>query len=60
MVRAFASLPPELSDQLDEEQVCLHTRMKLLELRRGRAEAADELWAAVRGLPGPRSYWRAR
>ena len=23
MVRAFASLPPELSDQLDEEQVCL-------------------------------------
>ena len=33
--------------------------MKLLELRRGRAEAADELWAAVPGRR-PRSYWRAR
>jgi ParB family chromosome partitioning protein len=53
MVRAFASLPPELSDQLDEEQVSLHTRMKLLELRRGRAEAADELWAAVRARRAP-------
>ena len=53
MVRAFASLPPELSDQLDEEQVSLHTRMKLLELRRGRTEAADELWAAVRARRSP-------
>ena len=53
MVRAFASLPPELSDQLDEEQVSLHTRMRLLALRRGRTEAADELWAAVRARRSP-------
>lgn len=48
LVRAFATLPPELSDQLDEEQVTLHTRMEFMRLHRGRREAAEELWAAVR------------
>ncbi len=53
LVRAFSTLPPELSDQMDEAQVSLATRMEFLRLRRGREGAAEELWAAVRARRKP-------
>ncbi|MEU1812996.1 ParB/RepB/Spo0J family partition protein [Micromonospora aurantiaca (nom. illeg.)] len=48
LVRAFAELPRDLVEEMDEANVRLHTRIRFAELRRGRAEAADEIWAAVR------------
>lgn len=53
LVRAFAELPRELSEEMDAAQVALHTRIRFADLRRGRAEAADGIWAAVkhRGQP---------
>lgn len=47
LVRAFATLPEELSDQMDAAKVALATRLEYLRLGRGRAEAAAELWEAV-------------
>jgi ParB family chromosome partitioning protein len=47
LVRAFATLPEELSDQMDAAKVALATRLEYLRLERGRSEAAAELWAAV-------------
>ncbi|HEV2071247.1 MAG TPA: hypothetical protein VGR26_15770, partial [Acidimicrobiales bacterium] len=44
---AFATLPEELSDQMDAAKVALATRLEYLRLGRGRAEAAAELWEAV-------------
>jgi ParB family transcriptional regulator, chromosome partitioning protein len=49
IVRAFAELPRELSAEMDEHQVALHTRIRFAQLRQGRAEAASQIWAAVKG-----------
>jgi ParB family chromosome partitioning protein len=53
IVRAFAELPRELSAEMDEHQIALHTRIRFAQLRQGREEAAGQIWAAVkdRGRP---------
>lgn len=48
LVRAFAALPPELNEEMDAERIALHTRVRFVQLRRGRAAAAEEIWAAVK------------
>ena len=49
LVRAFAAMPTELSAEMDAAKVALATRLEYLRLARGgRADAAAELWAAVR------------
>jgi ParB-like nuclease domain len=48
LVRAFTAMPAELSTEMDEAKVALATRLEYLQLARGRAEAAAELWAAVK------------
>ncbi|MFI6031365.1 ParB/RepB/Spo0J family partition protein [Amycolatopsis magusensis] len=48
LVRAFAEMPREVSGEMDEAKVSLHTRIRFVELRRGRAEAAEDIWAAVK------------
>ena len=53
LVRAFAALPPELSEQMDAAKVALATRIEYLRLERGRTEAAGELWEAVKGRQRP-------
>jgi ParB family chromosome partitioning protein len=48
MVRAFATLPEELSAQMDAAKVALATRLEYLRLERGgRADAAAQVWAAI-------------
>ncbi len=48
LVAAFKALPAHLSEEMDEEKVRLATRIRFARLRAGRAEAADEIWAAVK------------
>lgn len=48
LVRAFAALPPEISEEMDAERVALHTRIRFVQLQQGRAQAAAEIWAAVK------------
>lgn len=48
LVAAFRALPAHLSEEMDEEKVRLHTRIRFARLRAGRAEAADQIWAAVK------------
>lgn len=48
LVAAFKALPASLSEEMDEEKVRLATRIRFARLRAGRAEAADEIWAAVK------------
>lgn len=48
IVRAFAELPRELSAEMDEEQIALHTRIRFAQLRQGREAAAGQIWAAVK------------
>ncbi len=48
LVAAFRALPAHLSEEMDEEKVRLHTRIRFARLRAGRAEAADAIWAAVK------------
>lgn len=47
LVRAFATLPEELSDEMDAAKIALATRLEYLRLGGGRAEAAAQLWEAV-------------
>lgn len=49
LVRAFAALPPEISEDMDAQRVALHTRTRFVALQKGRADAAGEIWAAVKG-----------
>ena len=48
LVHAFAELPRELSADMDEQQIALHTRIRFAQLRQGREEAAAQIWAAVK------------
>ena len=53
LVRAFAAIPAEISAEMDAAKIALLTRMGYLRLGRGRAEAAAELWAAVKTAERP-------
>lgn len=48
LVRAFAEMPREVAEEMDEAKVSLHTRIRFVELRRGREQAAADIWAAVK------------
>ncbi|WP_410597900.1 ParB/RepB/Spo0J family partition protein [Amycolatopsis sp. lyj-23] len=48
LVRAFAEMPREVAEEMDEAKVSLHTRIRFIELRRGREQAAQDIWAAVK------------
>lgn len=48
LVRAFGALPRELVEDMDEHKIRLNTRIQFIALRRGRAAAADDIWAAVK------------
>ncbi|GAA3549952.1 ParB N-terminal domain-containing protein [Amycolatopsis ultiminotia] len=48
LVRAFAEMPRELAEEMDEAKISLHTRIRFIELRRGREGAAEGIWAAVK------------
>jgi hypothetical protein len=48
LVAAFRALPTHLTEEMDEAHITLHTRIKFIELRKGRQDAADEIWAAVK------------
>jgi ParB family chromosome partitioning protein len=50
VVAAFRTLPRELSTDMDQHQVALAARTNLARLSRGRREAANELWQAVKRL----------
>ncbi|MFF9076278.1 ParB N-terminal domain-containing protein [Streptomyces sp. NPDC014872] len=50
VVAAFRTLPRELSADMDQHQVALAARTNLARLSRGRREAANELWQAVKRL----------
>ncbi|MFD8732327.1 ParB N-terminal domain-containing protein [Streptomyces sp. NPDC059611] len=48
LVRAFRALPRELTEEMDEAAVRLNTRIRFAELRNGRAQAAEGIWAALK------------
>jgi ParB family chromosome partitioning protein len=48
LVAAFRSMPTEISAEMDAATVSLHSRAQWLKLRRGHADAAAEIWAALR------------
>ncbi|TGA97444.1 ParB N-terminal domain-containing protein [Streptomyces sp. MZ04] len=48
LVRAFRALPRELTEEMDEAAIRLNTRIRFAELRSGRAEAAEGIWAALK------------
>ena len=47
-VAAFRSLPPELSSEMDANDVALASRREFVKLARGRKEAAQGIWEALR------------
>lgn len=53
LVRAFAELPREISEEMDEVGIALHTRIRFAQLRTGRTQAAEDIWAAVRSRGKP-------
>jgi len=53
LVAAFRELPAELSAEMDEQKIMLNTRIRFARLRRGRRDAADEIWAAVKARGRP-------
>ena len=60
LVRAFRALPTELSADMDAEEVSLASRLEFAKLlHRGRAEAADEIWAALKERDRPDLLTRA-
>ncbi|WP_424892372.1 ParB N-terminal domain-containing protein [Streptomyces sp. XH2] len=48
LVRAFRALPRDLTEEMDEAAIRLNTRIRYAELRNGRAEAAEGIWAALK------------
>lgn len=47
LIAAFKAMPAHVSDQMDDHQITLSTRIRFAELRKGREQAADEIWAAL-------------
>ena len=52
LVTAFRAIPPEISSEMDNDEVSLHSRMEFLKLHRGRTDAAEGIWAALRNRTG--------
>lgn len=48
LVAAFRAMPQELTAEMDETEISLHSRQEWLRLRNGRQEAADEIWEAIK------------
>lgn len=48
LVAAFKALPPHVSEEMDDQRIALATRIRFIELRKGREDAADSIWAAVK------------
>jgi len=59
LVMAFRALPAELSSDMDKHAVTLASRLEFLKLHRGRQEAAEDIWAAVRQRERPQLLTRA-
>lgn len=59
LVAAFRALPAEVSADMDAHDVALTSRMEWLRLRRGRQDAADQIWAAVKTRQRPDLLTRA-
>lgn len=53
LVRAFAALPAEISEEMDAAKIALHTRLRYLELDRGNRQAAADIWEAVKQRDRP-------
>lgn len=53
-VRAFKSLPAEVSSEMDAEGIALATRLDFLRLHKGRENAAADIWAAVKAKGAPK------
>ena len=48
LYRAFRAMPTEVSAEMDAAEIALTTRQDWIRLHRGRSEAAEEIWTAVR------------
>lgn len=48
LVSAFKALPQHISEEMDEARIRVHTRIRFARLLAGRAEAAHQIWAAVK------------
>ncbi|NUU20924.1 MAG: ParB N-terminal domain-containing protein [Streptomycetaceae bacterium] len=48
LVRAFRELPRDLTQEMDEAAIRLNTRIRFAALRRGRSDAAAEIWASLK------------
>lgn len=59
VVSAFAAMPAELSADMDAHKVKLTTRLAFLRLGNGVDDAAEQLWAAVRGKGRPELLYGA-
>ncbi|MEX2621563.1 MAG: ParB N-terminal domain-containing protein [Egibacteraceae bacterium] len=53
LARAFATLPQELSAEMDAAKVALHTRLRYLKLDQGNRAAARDIWDALRTRRDP-------
>ena len=53
LVRAFSALPQDLSAEMDAAEIALATRLAYLKLNQGRAQAAAELWEAIKARGRP-------
>jgi len=53
LIQAFREMPRDLAEEMDEAKVRLHTRLRFLGLMRGRSEAAQGIWAAVKARGRP-------
>jgi len=47
LISAFKAMPAHVSEQMDDHQITLSTRIRFAELRKGREDAADEIWASL-------------
>ncbi|UOE21966.1 ParB N-terminal domain-containing protein [Thermobifida halotolerans] len=53
LVAAFRALPRHICEEMDEAKIRLHTRIRFARLLAGRAEAAEQIWAAVKARKQP-------
>lgn len=53
LVREFATLPQELSAEMDAAKVALHTRLRYLKLDQGNRAAARDIWDALHARRDP-------
>lgn len=53
LVRAFSAMPRGLSEEMDEQKIALHTRIRFARLLQGRQAAAEQIWEAVKARQRP-------